>query len=105
MSEASIRNLGTSMRERDRRIGMSLASPGTPGLAQAAYLMPQWDAFYGSQREQAGPGGYRLSGAGMSLDGDPQGSTQRPGDDDIARTLIMASAHPRRPHEQSGPSI
>lgn len=89
MSEASFRNLGSAVRERDRRIALSLASPGTPGVAQAGYLMPSWDAFYGSQREQAGEGGYRLSGAGTSLGGDPQGTTSRPGDEDSARSLAI----------------
>ncbi len=89
MSDASFRNLGAAMRERDRRIGLSLASPGTPGVAQAGYLMPSWDAFYGSQRERAGPGGYRLSGAGSSLGGDPSGSTERPGEADSAQSLAV----------------
>lgn len=89
MSDASFRNLAAAMRERDRRIGLSLASPGTPGIAQAGYLSPSWDAFYGTLREQAGEGGYRLSGAGSSLDGDPGGSTQRPGDADTGRSLAI----------------
>lgn len=53
-----------SQRERSRRLAMD---PSTPGLAQAAYLSPSWDALYGSLRENAeaaGADGYSLSGAG-----------------------------------------
>lgn len=87
MSTASNRNLAASVRERDRRTALSLESPGTPGVAQAGYLMPNWDAEYGSLREQAGEGGYRLSGNGMSLP--DSGGTTRPGDEDIARTWAI----------------
>lgn len=86
MSAASDRNLGLAVRERDRRTALSLDSPGTPGIAQAGYLMPGWDALYGAGREQAAAAGqgYRLSGNGLPVE--PQGTT-RPGDEDIQRTL------------------
>lgn len=80
MSAASERNLSASARERERRLAMSLDSPGTQGLAQAAYLGPSWDAFYGSLRE----GGSRLSGAGMAA---PDSDVANSADANTARTL------------------
>lgn len=90
MSAASFRNLGAAVRERDRRTALSLDSPGTAGAAQAGYLMPEWDALYGSLREGADAQGkgYALAGGGMPAQ---DTSTTRPGDEDIARTLQINS--------------
>lgn len=90
MSAASFRNLGAAVRERDRRTALSLDSPGTAGAAQAGYLMPEWDALYGSLREGADAQGkgYALAAGGMPAQ---DTSTTRPGDEDIARTLQINS--------------
>jgi hypothetical protein len=78
MSNASMRNFDAAARERQRRIALDLDSPGNPGNAQAGYLGPSWDAFYGSLHDQADAAAAQgknfhvdLSGIGSLADGSP----------------------------------
>ncbi len=48
MSNASQRNFGAAVRERERRLGRINEGEDLAGLQQAAYLGPGWDAWYGS---------------------------------------------------------
>lgn len=51
MSNASQRNFGAAMRERDRRLGRINEGEDLAGLNQSAYLGQGYDAFFGSLRE------------------------------------------------------
>jgi hypothetical protein len=93
---AGFDNFSAAARERERRQGMRLNSPGDTSLAQADYLGPGWDAFYGSlhdQSEAAAAQGknFRVDFSGMA-DSMPQKlSLQQPSswDADSARSIAL----------------
>ncbi len=81
-------NFGSAVRERDRRIAMQLDNPGDMSLAQAGYLGPSWDAFYGSLHDKAAEAASQ--GKNFSVDlsgiGSLGGHGGQSGDDVTART-------------------
>lgn len=77
MSVGATRNFGAAVRERDRRNAAMLENPSF-GLAQAAYLGPEWDAFYGSLHDV----GQAANEAGLGFRADLSGIGRM--DDDIS---------------------
>lgn len=87
MSTASQLNFAAAQRERDRRQAMRNSGEGDPvGLAQADYLGPGWDAFFGAlhdKEDAANASGLNFkvnfSGLGQDMPDKPFYTTSAPG--------------------------
>jgi hypothetical protein len=96
MSNATQRNFAAAARERDLRQARINEGEDPVTLAQASYLGPEWDAFYGSLRQKADDAaasgmGFKadLTGIGQNGGGLQGGGLAYPSDDGAVAKNVM----------------